>query len=66
MKATEIGNKLYDTSHFINTQEFNKLTKISFNAKMKEAEKSFVGKTEPNDALDLGDQRRIKKQTSNV
>ena len=29
-KPTEIENKVPDTSHFINTQEFNKLTKRSF------------------------------------
>ena len=29
-KFTEIENKVPDTGHFINTQEFNKLTKRSF------------------------------------
>ena len=29
-KPTETENKVPDTSHFINTQEFNKLTKRSF------------------------------------
>ena len=35
-KATEIENKIPDTSHFINTQEFSRLTKIRFNRRMKE------------------------------
>ena len=36
-KATEIENKVPDTISFNNTQEFNRLTKISLDAKMKEA-----------------------------
>ena len=36
-KATKIENKVADTISFNNTQEFNRLTKISFDAKMKEA-----------------------------
>ena len=35
-KDTEIENKIPDTSHFINTQEFGRLTKIRFNRRMKE------------------------------
>ena len=36
-KAKEIGNNMPDISHFVNTKRFNRLTKISFNARMKEA-----------------------------
>ena len=38
-KTTEIENKVPDTSHFINAQEFNRLTKTSFDARIKEAKK---------------------------
>ena len=47
-KAAETENEIPDTSHFINTQAFNKLTKISVDARMKEAEKllQVVNKSE--------------------
>ena len=60
-KAKEIENKMPDTSHFINAQEFYKLTKISFDVRMKEAEKSFASKTEVDNALDLGNINRKKR-----
>ena len=35
-KVTEIAKKIRDTiGHFVNTQEFNRLTKIDFDARMK-------------------------------
>lgn len=33
-KATEIKRKIHDTSKFINSREFNRLSKINLNAKM--------------------------------
>ena len=39
IKATETENKIPNTKHFITTLEFNRLTKISFDAKMKELSK---------------------------
>ena len=54
-KATELQNIIPDNSHFVNTEEFNRSTKISFDARMKEAEKNLASKTEVNNALDLGD-----------
>ena len=38
-KVTEIENKILDTIGFINTQQFNRLTKISFDARMEKAAK---------------------------
>ena len=54
-KATELENIIPDNSHFVNTEEFNRSTEISFDARMKEAEKNLASKTEVNNALDLGD-----------
>ena len=58
MKAIAFENKISDTNRFINTQEFNRLTKISLDTRMKEAEKSIVSKTEIKNALDLGDKKK--------
>ena len=44
-----------DTSHFFNTQEFNRLAKISFYTKINEAVKSLASKSRLDNALDLGD-----------
>ena len=49
-----------DTSHFINSQELDRLTKISFDARVKEAEKSLASKTVVENTLDLGDKNRQK------
>ena len=43
-EVTEIENKVPDTTGFITTPEFNRLTKISFGAKMKQAAKILVSK----------------------
>ena len=61
-KVIETENETPDTSHFINTQEFYRLTKLSLNARMKEAEKSLASKTEVTNALDLKDKNRKKKK----
>ena len=61
-KVIETENETPDTSHFINTQEFYRLTKLSLNARMKEAEKSLASKTEVTNALDLRDKNRKKKK----
>ena len=44
-----------NTSSFITSPEFNRLTKISFDARMKKVEKSHASKTEVKNATDLGD-----------
>ena len=63
--ATEIENKIPDIRHFLNAQEFNRLTKISFNARMKGAVKGRASTTEVNNALNLGDKNQ-KIKTSNI
>ena len=55
MKDTDHG-----TSHFIGNQEFNRLTKISFGARIKESVKSLANKAEVGNALDLGDRNTEK------
>ena len=50
-KATEIENKRPNTSRFVTTPEFNKLKKVSFDEKMKEAEYSLANKTEVKNAI---------------
>ena len=52
-KAAEIENKIIDTSLFINTQELNRLEKISFDTKMKEVIMSLATKIGVSNALDL-------------
>ena len=44
-----------NASSFITSPEFNRLTKISFDARMKKVEKSLASKTEVKNATDLGD-----------
>ena len=41
IQITEIKNKVPDTTGFITTPEFNRLRKITFDAKMKEETKSL-------------------------
>ena len=45
-KSTEIENKIPDTTSFITTPKFNRLTKIGFDAKIKEAAKSLALKSQ--------------------
>ena len=63
-KVTEIENKIPETSHFINTQELNRLTKINLDARIKEADTSLARKSEIYNALDLVDKNR--KKTLNI
>ena len=41
-QATEIENKIADTTGFITSPEFNRIAKIIFDATMKEAAKSLL------------------------
>lgn len=52
VKATEIENEIPYTASFIATPKFNKLTKISVTAKMKDATKSLVSKSKVYNAFD--------------
>ena len=59
-KAVEIENEIPDTNHFINTHEFNRLTKLSFDVRMKETVKNLTSKSQPDNALYLRDKDRKK------
>ena len=65
-KATDIKNKIPNSSSLITTPEFNGLTKISFDESVKEAEKSFLSKTEAKNALDSGDKNRKKEKRQTI
>ena len=62
-KAAKIGSKKLDTTKFITTQEFNRLTKISFDAKMKETAKILASKSKVDHALDKKIKIEKKLQT---
>ena len=64
MKAIEIDSKIPNTSSFITTPELNRLTKISFDERTKEAEWSLGSKTKLNNPLDLGDKNKKTKNKS--
>ena len=59
-KAAEIENKIIDTSLFINTQELNRLAKISFDTKMKEVIMSLATKIGVSNALDLRKKQNLQ------
>ena len=49
-----------NTSHFINIQELSRLSKISIDTRMKEAQKNLISQNDVSNALDLGDANRKK------
>ena len=57
-KTREIENKIPDTTGFIGITECNKLTKIGFDARIKEATKSLKSKSQVDTALDIADKNR--------
>ena len=59
-KGAEIENKINDTSRFINTQELNRLAKISFDTKMKEVIMSLATKIGVSNALDLRKKQNLQ------
>ena len=59
-KVAEIENKINDTSRFINTQELNRLAKISFDTKMKEVIMSLATKIGVSNALDLRKKQNLQ------
>ena len=61
-KAAEIENKINDTSRFINTQELNRLAKISFDTKMKEVIMSLATKIGVSNALDLRKKQNLQNK----
>ena len=61
-KVAEIENKINDTSRFINTQELNRLAKISFDTKMKEVIMSLATKIGVSNALDLRKKQNLQNK----
>ena len=57
-KTRKIENKIRDTTGFIATSEFNRLTKIRFDVRMKEATKSLASKARVTIALDIAGRNR--------
>ena len=66
MKVTEIEDKIPDTTGFITTPEFIRLTELSFGARMKEVTKNFATKSKVTTALNLGEENKQNKKTSVV
>lgn len=61
------GDKIPDTAGFITIPEFNRLSKINFDARKKESTRSFASESQIDTTLDVADQKRKKKlKTSNV
>ena len=52
-KTAEIEDKIPNTTGFTTTLPHNRLAKISFDARMKEAEKNIATKVQVTDAIDL-------------
>ena len=59
-KVTNVENKVSDTASFVTT-EYNKLIKTSFDAKVKEAVKSFINKSQVDNSLDTAKKYRKNK-----
>ena len=66
-KATQIDNKRPDITGFTTTPGFNRLKKIIFDAKMKEAVKYLPSKSQVDNDVDVGDEnRKHLKKSLNV
>ena len=59
-KSAETGNNVPDTTSFIYTSEFKRLTKISFDVRIKEIAKSFASESQVDNALEIADKNREK------
>ena len=55
------GDKIPDTAGFITIPEFNRLSKINFDARKKESTRSFASESQIDTTLDVADQKRKKK-----
>ena len=54
------GDKTPDTTGFITIPEFNRLSKINFDARKKESTRSFASESQIDTILDVADQKRKK------
>ena len=59
-KTTEIENKMPHTTTFITTPEFIRLTKVNFDARMKQELKGIASKSQLDAALDMANKNREK------
>ena len=59
-KSEEVDKMIPDTIEFIVTQDFNRLTKMNFTARMAEALKNFATKKQVENAFELGYKNREK------
>ena len=64
--ATEIENKIPDATGFITTPEFNRITKIIFDARMKQEAKSLTRKSQVDTARDIADKNREKNRKAST
>ena len=62
-KAADIEHIIPDTTAFFTTHELNTLTKVSFNARIKQEVKELISKNEADAALDIGYKIREKKSS---
>ena len=58
-KATEAENKIPDAIGFITAPEFNRLTKINFDARMIQETKSLANKTKVDATLSTDDKKQM-------
>lgn len=58
--ATEIEKKIPDNGKFITTPEFNNLTKLNFDDRMKEGAEKLGTKEKVNISINLGDKNKKK------
>ena len=54
------GDEIPDTAGFITIPEFNRLSKINFDARKKESTRSFASESQIDTTLDVADQNRKK------
>ena len=62
-KPQRLKKKVPDTTRFITTPEFNRLTKINFDATMKQESRSLASKMSST-ALDIAD--KVEKKIKNL
>ena len=61
-KDTEVENKITHFASSITTPGFHRLTKISFDARIKEAAKSLTSKSQMDNTFDIEDKKKINKK----
>lgn len=59
-KARKTEYEILNTARFFSTLEFNRLAKISFDSKIKEAKENLIGKSKLDTALDIADENKEK------